>query len=77
MKNTVKHLWLSGAAVEAAAEFRQVAGQMFWVYSMMNATNIAFHISDLGMHLGKHLHGLGPNAETTHSCRRGALSKTL
>ena len=57
MKHPIKHLRFPEAAVETVAKFRQVTGQMFGTDAMMDAPDIAFHVSDQGMDPGQDLGG--------------------
>jgi len=55
MKHAVKHLWFPKAAVETAAKFRQVAGQILGADAIMNTPDIAFPIGDQDMDPGQDL----------------------
>jgi len=55
MKHPVKHLRFPEAAVETAAKFCQVAGQMLGADAMVDTPDIAFNIGVQGMDPGQDL----------------------
>jgi hypothetical protein len=59
VKHPVEHLRFQEAAVEAVAEFRQVAGQMLVADAVVDTTDIALDIGDQGMDPGQDLQRLG------------------
>lgn len=59
VRHLVKESPLSETAVEAVAEFRQVAGQVFLTPSMMDAPDIALKVGIQSMHPEEQLHDLG------------------